>query len=249
MIGSKMNKPSGATESGKLRSGLLGYLGVFAGCSVLSALCWLPFGFLARVVTRSVDCSPTEKIASLEYSCAIKTGVIDLLLPIAVGLLMFLFRKYIAVLVVLILQKFPLTLRAFFGPCFATSFFTAFWAWTHFKAPFAVGILPQIVFPAAVGMFSYFMKERQINHMTTNRSVRSGDFRERIPRALRIGIVAVSTILLSLVLGLQRSLAAPTLTQQLIVLAGLIFTYIALPTGRLVAIDTASIDPSRIAAR
>jgi len=199
---------------------------VISTCIVVSAIVWIPVSFAARVIGGILQCSPTENGALTRYACAGKSAAINLILPIAIALILFLVRKRLASSAARCLQRVPLQLRPLVGPALATLLFAAFWAWNHYSTPFMMGILPQIVFPAAIGTFTYVSKRQ--NQQTRQRSAPLSWFNDRIPKTMRIVLIAAATISLSWAFGLQRLITGVPLQQQILVLVGLALSYVAL---------------------
>jgi hypothetical protein len=142
--------------------------------------------------------------------------------------LLFLCRRWVAQVLVIRLAKLPGRIRYLVAPSLATLFFTVTWAGVHFGMESHAGLLPEKLFPAVIGLFSWAVT--RYNFVLRNRlcvfpMMKS---RDAIPRFIRIAIILLLALLLSLVSTLQTRVTAFELKEQLIVIVTLIGGYLLL---------------------
>jgi hypothetical protein len=110
----------------------------------------------------------------------------------------------------------------------ATGLFVMSWAATYFGTPFAVGLLPEIVFPAAIGLYTFAV----IRYSPVLTGVVSQAFpvREQIHIRLRLAATMVLPITLSVLLASVSAVRPirPDLSSHLVVLFSLVAGYVLL---------------------
>jgi hypothetical protein len=160
------------------------------------------------------------------FACSALVGVLTVALgPVLTALVLYKFRRLLAGLVRSALAR----LRSepyLVAPVVATAVFLVAWAGTHHSTPH-VGLLPNVLFPAVVGLFTHWTaaRSRQIQERF------EGFFRarDRVPRWLRMAATVLLPTLFAASLASRFSaggtVAFPTEQQQLVVIVGLLVGY------------------------
>lgn len=174
-------------------------LAVTFGCAAVAIAGWVPLSLptrlLALLVPRQATCSDLELGSPAMYVCNSPFPWLILLAPIVFTAVLFLFRRQMGSwLRGTIVPMVPEASRFLAAPMIATGIFAISWSYLHASTWSRVGLLPEIVFPVLIGLFTYgsvtYRAELQ------RRLDSFINLRDRIPRMLRIGLaIALPTLL------------------------------------------------------
>ena len=212
-----------------------GYLLVGVACVLVSVVGWIPLSFPSRIVNGQLGhlalwnvCTDLPAGSVEMFGCSMIVGLITVALgPLLTAYILYLFRAQLSRAIRAVLAHIE-GLQGLTPAIVATAVFLVAWAGTHFETSGSVGLLPNLVFPAVIGLFAH--------GTTTNAATiqkRFVDFferRDRLPTKVRLGMTILLTtgfaILLSNVFedGSNR-VVQPTTQQQVVVLFGLVVGY------------------------
>ena len=228
--------------SGKLRRaprsaapprGLTALALVVATCLVLSVVGWLPLALPGRLLRQAISGIPfTDSGAACGpagYLCGVETAALAILPAIVFTLILYLLRRQLTRWVArLIGSRIPAGGRFLVAPGVATLGFTMSWGYVHAATPFADGIVPELIFPAVVGLFTYLAARYGALLIASGLF----DGRERWPLWARLVAMIVIPTILSVALTSRQPITAIDLKQQLIVLASLVIGFLILAPAR-----------------
>jgi hypothetical protein len=223
---------------GQERSGLLAAAVVFIVCAVLSVAGWYPFSLPSRLVAEALpdaDCTSETPGSTGMYLCSLKVGALQAVTPVAMLVLVFVFRSQIKAWLDRFSPSLPQEGRFLFAPVLATLAFLLSWAGLHFDTGEANGILPQRIFPAVIGLFTYSVARWGPDLQRSFDGFLEG--RDRFPKLLRIAAVIVIPLVLSYVITNQDRVSQTALKEQVVVLVALAtgFLMLAPRTGDVLA--------------
>jgi hypothetical protein len=135
-------------------------------------------------------------------------------------LVVFLIRKPLTKWVQKLIPKLPEESRFLVMPAFATVFFVIAWSGAHRLTGFQWGILPQMVFPAVIGIFTYSVARYGPRLQSSLKSF--FDTRDKFPKFVRFLLVIAVPILLSLAITAQERVSQEALKEQFVVVVALI---------------------------
>lgn len=210
-------------------SGLRATLAVAVAAALVSIVGWLPLAYPIRAITGVVpvgDCFGVPA-GPLEYACSAKVALLTLAAPAALLILLVVFRSRIADVIKRNVERVPVAARFLVGPLVATALFVITWANAHLDV-FQWGLVPQIVFPAVVGLFGWVTV--RWNVAIQDRLARFFERRDALTRRRRFAIAAAVPAVLGIALGLDP--AGFPWKEQAIVLIGLGSAYLALVPRR-----------------
>ncbi|MGB2853364.1 MAG: RHS repeat-associated core domain-containing protein [Dehalococcoidia bacterium] len=216
--------------------GIVAGLSVFVGCAVISCIAWYPLGgpvYAIALAFRGFGCANVAPGSLQMFFCSAGVALLQLL-PAAIALvLVFVFRKPLMRWVQQgITTKLSPGMQFLVAPAVATCLFVIVWAGVHYTLPIQTGLLPQIIFPAVIGLFTFII-------------VRYGDglrraldpffeSRDRFPRWLRfVAVLAVPLLISVLITQPWREIvAAGPQLEHFIVLVALVVAFLLLaPRG------------------
>lgn len=207
------------------RSGLRATVAVVVASATVAVVGWVPLGFPAGLITGLIptgDCFGVGDGAGM-YLCSARVAALTIAGPLAVLAIVFLLRDRIADIVKRNVARVPDAARFLVGPAIATALFTLTWADLH-PAAFEWGLVPQILFPAVIGLFAWVTV--RWNARIHERLATLLDRRDALSRRSRFGIAAAVPAVIGILLGLDP--ANPAAKEQLVVLIGLASAYLAL---------------------
>lgn len=218
-------------------NGPLGFILVFFLCAAISVIGWLPLSVPPRILhsilpqgsasSLGVGMACRSSPTSASYICSLQAGVAWILPAVLCTLVLFLLRKQLAQsLRVLLGPRLPQNVRFLLGPAIATLGFTMTWGYVHAANPYQYGLVPEVLFPAIIGLFTF--ATAQYGASIAQSAPRLFDARDRLPFWIRLGAVIVIPTIVSIVLMSQRPVTLIDLKQQLIVLVSLAIGFIAL---------------------
>ncbi|MDD3579701.1 MAG: hypothetical protein PHW74_01625 [Desulfobacca sp.] len=210
-------------------SGIIQGIAVFVLSAAISLIGWIPFSWPPRLFTTLVppgNCS-NYRVGSLAmYLCSAKIAVFILIVPLLTALLIFLLRRRLAALTARLIPHLPSAMHFLVAPSLATLFFVIVWAGAHYQTGGGSGILPQKLFPALIGLFTFITKR----YGPGLQRALAGFFvsRDKVPKFLRFLAVLLVPTLLSLVITYQDRVSATATKEQVVVLVGLTMGYLML---------------------
>lgn len=200
---------------------------VIAG-AVLSWLTWGPFSEPSRAIGGLVDpgnCVSLEPGTLPMYGCSIRVGLLTLIGPLLIVGVLVLMRPLLRWVVAAVTRLLPAGARFLVPSLVATALFTLAWAGVHWATGDLVGLLPQRLFPAAIGLFTFIV----IRYDGPLRQSLEPFFQRRaaVPTPVR-GVLAILVPLLVALLITNEERVSDTATkEQLVVLVGLCVGYLA----------------------
>jgi hypothetical protein len=212
--------------------GLTGLL-VFLACAVIAAIAWEPLSLPSRILDGLLPkffCSGIPEGTTQMYWCSAAVGLRTIAVPVALMLLVVRFRAWLASLVRTLIPRLPPAGRSYVAPGMATLVFVLVWSGAHFAMASEVGILPQRLFPAVIGLFTYLVTAYRPR---LQRAL--GAFfetRDRLPRWLWVAVAVGVPLAVSLTITRGQVVTRGPLKEQFVVLVGLGIGYLVLtPTG------------------
>jgi len=216
-------------------------LQVLGVCAVVSLVLWVPLSipslFLNGLVASKLgiyglcDALNVRTGSPGMFACSSIVGVVTVALgPVVTTVGLFVVRKQVARLLHRALQSLSGDRAFLVAPIIATAVFLVAWAGVHALTPFAVGLLPNAVFPAIVGVFTFLT----VRHGRSVQSSLSWFFRMRdiLPKWMRwLGVLAVPTafaIGITVVFVGSDDLSLRSVREQAIVLVSLVAGYLLL---------------------
>ncbi|MEK7215695.1 MAG: hypothetical protein AAB289_08890, partial [Chloroflexota bacterium] len=108
----------------------------------------------------------------------------------------------------------------------ATLFFTISWSGAHTATALQSGILPQTMFPAVVGLFTFAVV--RYGPPLQRSLVSFFDVRDRYPMKLRFGVAILVPFLASLLITFESRVSQTALKEQVVVVISLVTGYLAM---------------------
>ena len=210
------------------RTGIAAALLVFAVCAVISCIVWYPLSLPVRginAILPDVGCSGSTPGTFQMYLCSAGVGLLTLAGPVLLIVLIFLLRKPLTKAAGRLTLKLPEGVRFLVAPVLATTIFVLAWAGFHHTVTFQVGLLPQIIFPVVIGLFTFAVArygpsvQRALGPFF--------DFRDRFPRWLRLVAAIAVPIVISMAITYQERVTQADLKEQFVVLVALVTVYLA----------------------
>lgn len=202
-------------------------------CALVAVCGWIPFGLLGSTIRSFISpgsCAAFSARTPAMYLCSAKIAFFSLIGPISLSALcliaFFLLRKSAAQPLMTGARRIPLGFRYLAGPVLATLFFTITWAGIHYGMAFRIGILPQIFFPAVVGLASWVVARYDFALRQRLSFIPLFDRRDKLSWPAKVSVVVLVPIVLSLALTFQNRVTAAALKEQLVVIATLVTAYL-----------------------
>ncbi len=211
--------------------GIIAGLLVFIVSAVASCIAWYPLGgpvYAMALAFRGFGCGNVAPGSTTMFFCSAGVALLQLLPAVIALVVIFVFRKPLMRWVQNITPKLPPGTREFVAPVVATCLFVIVWAGVHYTLPIQVGLLPQIIFPAVVGLFTFIVVrygeglQRALDPFFQSR--------DRFPRWLCfVGIIAIPLLLSVLITQPWRQIvtAGPQL-EHFIVLVAIVVAFLLL---------------------
>jgi len=111
----------------------------------------------------------------------------------------------------------------------ATALFALSWAGSHGDRASETGLLPQLVFPAVSGLFAFAVA--RYGPAVQRRGARYFRARDRLGARIRFVLLIALTTTVSYQLGRMLGVSDKALTEQLLVLVGMVAGYLLLAPG------------------
>ena len=202
---------------------------VFGICLVISCIAWFPLSLPSRAINAilpDIGCSSFSAGTFLMWLCSAGVGLKVIAVPVALMVVIVLFRKPLAKLVERLTPKLAVGNRFLVAPALATIIFVLTWAGSHYTVTFQVGLFPQIIFPSVVGLFVFAVARFG---PSIQRSLSSFfDFRDRFPRWMCLVAAIAIPMLISVVITHQDRVTFAPQKEQFIVLVALITGFLAM---------------------
>jgi len=212
--------------------GIVAALLAFVACAVVSCIGWYPLGgpvFAVGLAFRGFGCGTVAPGSTTMFFCSAAVALLQLL-PAAIALvLIFVFRRPLMRWVQQrITPRLSPGTQFLVAPAVATCLFVIVWAGVHYTLAIKMGLLPQIIFPAVVGLFTFIT-------MRYGNGLRRAldpffESRDRFPRWLCfVGIFAIPFLFSVLITQPWRQVvtAGPQL-EHFIVLVALVVAFLLL---------------------
>lgn len=204
-------------------SGVMAAVTIFFFCAILSIILWYPLSIPTRIIRAvipvNLTCTKFTPGSFEMYMCSAGVGLFTIAVPLLSMLIIFIFRKQLMRLVKKLNPKLPEASRFLVMPAFATIIFVISWSGAHKDTGLSWGIMPQIAFPAVIGLFTFiitkFGKKMQLSLKAFF------DTRDKIPRILRFVIAAAIPLVISLLITYQQRVSFEALKEQFVVLVSL----------------------------
>jgi hypothetical protein len=178
------------------------------------------------------------RVGSAEmFACSAVVGLTTVAIgPLLITVLLYVFRSQLAAGLRRVLRRWPST-QLLTAPIVATAVFLVGWSGTHFATPYLLGFgfLPNLLFPAVVGLLTYVLIVLAGPLQRTARVFFS--LRDIVPGVLRLVATIALTAALAASWSIQRSpgggdVRDPTTLQQSIVIVGLLIGFVLLTPSR-----------------
>ncbi len=202
---------------------------VFVVGAILSMVGWTPLGWppgFIRALVPQTNCVGVPIQSVQMYLCSAKVGLLVLTGPLVVIVVMFLLRKQITTLVGRAVPRLPQEARFLVAPVLATAMFVMGWSGAHQQTAFQSGILPQNVFPAVIGLFTFAVV--RFGPKVQGALVAYFDVRDRFPVWMRLAAAAAVPMLISFLITFQDRVSQEAFKEQFVVLIGLASGYLAM---------------------
>jgi hypothetical protein len=195
-----------------------------AVCVVVALLTWLPVSAFPRIPVASLDrlfgCEFLIPGTPLMSGCVVALALALMLVPLAITVLAFVvLRRLRFTLRHHASTRVPDPLRFVALPAVVTFVFALSWTYVHQATATSWGLLPNMLFPALVGLFSFGAVEYGAAAEERLRGFRQ--FRDRVPFRVRV----VATVLIPSLIAfwlIADGDALGALKQQLIALAEMV---------------------------
>jgi hypothetical protein len=211
-------------------------------CALASLVLWYPLGLPSELV-RNVIAQPTV-ICRFEnafaagfnagtprmYFCSLGVAILTMAGPVALIVLAYVFRGTLRRIIGEIAGRSPVPVGWLLAPLAATLVFELAWSGAHYTTAWFIGFLPQTLFPAVVGLFTYAVG--QWGSAAQARLVPVFDLRDRYPASLRVVAAFVLTFVVSFILTAENRVSLTAIKEQLIVIVGLVVGFVMLAPRR-----------------
>jgi hypothetical protein len=223
----------GAAKGGGLldqitSNGLLSAIAVLVVGGATSYLLWpvlaLPGKALKDAIPRG-NCTSETPGSSGMYFCSVRAGFLTALGPLLTIVVAIVFRRPLAAQLQKLTAKLPRNSSMFFTPVLATGMFTMVHAAIHEETADQSGIVPQRMFPALIGLFTF--GATRLAPAISRKWGASIDKRDRIPALVRALLALAIPLLSSYALTNQERVTETALKEQSVALLTLFTSYAA----------------------
>ena len=207
---------------------LAGAVALGAGAAV-SYLLWPLLAIPGKVLKDAIprgNCTGETPGSSGMYFCSVKAGTLTALGPFITVVVALVFRQPLAGLVRKLTRTLPSNSNVLVTPVMATAMFTMTFAAIHDKTADQSGLVPQRMFPALVGLFTFAAS--RVAPTVSNRYGAAIDRRNSIPVAARVVLALAVPLVASYMLTNQERVSDTALKEQTIALLTLGTSYAAL---------------------
>lgn len=220
---------------------------VFVAGALLSVLLWYPLGLPSEMVRNVVaqpnlicrfgSTSATDIFGAAVaagtprmYVCSWGVAILTMAGPLILIALAFVYRKALAGLVRLVAVRLPGEFRFLVAPVVATLVFAMAWSGSHYQTSGMIGFLPQTIFPAVVGVFTYAVA--RWGGALQRRLAPFFDVRDRLPMKARVALTVVFPIVFAFLLTAETRVSLTAQKEQVVVLVGLVTGFLMLAPRR-----------------
>ncbi len=214
-------------------TGVGGAAVVLVASALLSVVGWVPLSLPARFLDGLVPaggCVGSDPGSLFMYVCSAKVAALKIAGPLAIVALLIVLRARLVPIVIRGAQRLPAEARSLVAPLLATALFVMSWGDIHAATGSETGILPQTVFPAVVGLFTYAVT--RWNEAAQRALGTLFDRRDRLSRGMRYGAAIGIPLVVSLIITNEQRVSQTALKEQIVVIVGLVTGYLALaPRG------------------
>lgn len=210
------------------QTGIARALVVVVAGAALAWLTWSPFSEPSRTIGGLVDpgnCVTLEPGTLPMYGCSIRVGLLTLIGPLLIVGLLVIMRPLLRWAVAEGTRLLPAGARFLVPSLVATALFTLTWAGAHWATGDLVGLLPQRLFPAAIGLFTFLV----IRFDAPLRRSLEPFFRRRaaVPTPVRVVLAILVPLLVALMITNEERVSDTATKEQVVVLVGLAVGYLA----------------------
>lgn len=210
-------------------TGLAGAVVALVVSALASLLLWLPLSLPSRVIDGLIPearCTGFQPGSLPMYGCSAWVALLRVVGPVVVIAALIVLRVPLRRLVRILLGPVPVEARFLVTPVAATLLFVVAWSGMHYATANESGILPQIVFPAVVGLFTHALAR----YGAALQRALAGFFaaRDRYGVGIRLGAAVAVPLVVSLVITYEQRVTQTALKEQIVVLIGLVAGYLAL---------------------
>jgi hypothetical protein len=203
---------------------------VFFFCIALSLVLWYPLSIPTRIIRAiipvNINCTGSIPGSFEMYLCSAGVGLFTIALPLLSMLVVFIFRKQLMRLAKKLTPKLPEVSRFLIMPSFATIIFVISWSGAHKDTGLSWGLMPQIAFPAVIGLFTFVIAKWGKKMQLSLKSF--FDTRDKIPRLLRFVIAAAIPIAISLIITFQERVSFEALKEQFVTMVSLVVGFLVM---------------------
>ena len=196
---------------------------------VPSYLLWpilaIPGKILKDAIPRG-NCRSETPGTTAMYFCSVKAGTLTALGPFLTLVVALSFRQPLAAQLRKLTSRLPTNSTALVTPVVATAMFTMVHAAVHDKTADQTGLVPQRMFPALIGLFTF--AAGRAAPAVARRYGGAIDRRNRAPIAVRVVVALAVPLASSYFLTNQNSVTDTALKEQLVALLTLGTSYAAL---------------------
>jgi hypothetical protein len=211
-------------------NGLGAAAAVFFFCVILSLVLWYPLSIPTRIIRAiipvNLNCTGSTPGSFQMYLCSAGVGLFTIAIPLLSMLVVFIFRKQLTRLAKKLTPKLPESGRFLIMPSFATIIFVISWSGAHKDTGLSWGLLPQIAFPAVIGLFTFVITKWGKKMQLSLKSF--FDSRDKIPRFLRFLIAAGIPLAISLIITFQDRVSFEALKEQFVTLVSLVTAFLVM---------------------
>jgi hypothetical protein len=159
------------------------------------------------------------------YFCSVKAGFLTALGPLLTIVIVIFFRRPLTAQLQKLTAKLPENSNLLVSPLLATGLFTMVHAAVHDNTAEQTGIVPQRMFPAVVGLFTF--GAARFGPAVAQRYGATIDKRDRIPAVARVLLALAVPLVASYFLTNQERVSDTALKEQAITLLTLFTSYAA----------------------
>lgn len=207
-------------------TGLAGAAVTVVTCLALSLALWSPLAQVATAIGGAVPAASCPRDASgvVAALCAMQVAARPMLGPLLLALVVFAFRGVLVALVGVAKRRVPAGIAPLLAAAVATVAFALAWSGSHSGRSTEFGVLPQIAFPALVGLCTYAFARWG----RTLQAALAPFFwvRDRVSIGLRVILVVALPVALSFWLSSRAGVPRVALNEQVIVVFGVVVGFL-----------------------
>ena len=214
---------------GSEKTGIMAAVVVFVVCLALAYATWWPLSQPSKAIRDilpNATCTGKTPGTTSMYICSAKVGALQVVGPVVMMGLVYVFRRQIKAWLNKTLPSMPEEGRFLFAPVIATLAFTLSWAGFHYDTADLNGLLPQRMFPVVIAIFTFGVARWG---PALQRSF-AGFFawRDTFPVAARLAVLIGVPILLSYLITNQDRVSDTATKEQEVVIVALALGFLML---------------------